>query len=144
MIPKLQPPATAHSRGAAFLSGVCTAAARTIWCSFHLGCHRSAVSRSASNGFPLTQTIALMWGLDLAKGRSSPTKTPVFPPSSSVLPSFEGFCIFFSTGQALLSTFSWCSACTSMSEGVFLIYPWKEMCSTSTYSSAVLPPVVSF
>ena len=30
----------------------------------HLGCHRSAVSLSALNVSPLTQTIALMWGSD--------------------------------------------------------------------------------
>ena len=29
-----------------------------------LGCHRSAVSPSALNVSPLTQTIALLWGLD--------------------------------------------------------------------------------
>ena len=29
-----------------------------------------------------------------------------------------------------------CSACTSVSEGVFLMYPWREMYSMSTYSSA--------
>ena len=89
-IPKLQLPATAHSSGAAFLSGAPTAAARTVWCSFHLGCHRSAVSRSASNVSPLTQTVAPMWGSDPAsvpppaEGRSSPTNAPVFPlvPSS--------------------------------------------------------------
>ena len=62
--------------------------------------------------------------------------TPVFPPSSFILPSFAWFCIFFSTGQVLLSALSWCSACTSVSEGVFLMYPWREMYSTSTYSSA--------
>ena len=33
--------------------------------SFHLGCHRSAVSLSALNISPLTQTIAPMWGSDL-------------------------------------------------------------------------------
>ena len=26
----------------------------------------------------------------------------------------------------------------SVSEGVFLMYPWREMCSASTYSSAIL------
>ena len=46
----------------AFLSRVCMAAARTIWFSFHLGCYRSAVSLSALNVSPLTQTIALMRG----------------------------------------------------------------------------------
>ena len=33
---------------------------------------------------------------------------------------------------------SWCSACTSVSEDVFLMYWWREMYSTSTYSSAIL------
>ena len=61
-----------------------------------------------------------------------------FPPSSFILPSFAWFYIFFSTGQALLSALSWCSACTSVSEGVFLMYPWKETYSTSTCSSAIL------
>ena len=73
-----------------------------------------------------------------AEGRSSPTNTPVFLPSSFVLPSFMWFCVFFSTGQVLLSTLSWCSACTSVSEGVFLMYLWREMYSMSTYSSAIL------
>ena len=63
-IPKLQLPAAAPSREPMFLSGVCMAAARTIWFSFHLGCHRSAVSLSALKVSSLTQTIALMWGLD--------------------------------------------------------------------------------
>ena len=73
-----------------------------------------------------------------AEGRSSPTNTSVFPPSSFVLPSFSWFYIFFSTGQVILSTPSWCSACTSVSEGVFLIYPWREMYFMSTYSSTIL------
>ena len=63
--------------------------------------------------------------------RSSPTKTPAFPPSSFLLPSFVWFYIFFSAGQVLLSALSWCSACTSVSE-VSLMYPWREMYSTST------------
>ena len=69
--------------------------------------------------------------------------TPLFPPPSSlILPSFLWFHIFFSTGHVLLSTLSWCSACTSVSEGVFLMYLWREMYSRSTYSSAIfiLPP----
>ena len=44
-----------------------------------------------------------------------------FPPSSFVLRSFAWFYIFFSTGQVLLSALSWCSACISVSEGVFLM-----------------------
>ena len=54
-IPKLQLPAAAPS-------GVFLAAARTVWFSFHLGCHRQAVSLSALNVSPLTQTIDLIWG----------------------------------------------------------------------------------
>ena len=93
-IPKFQLPATAPSR-------VCMAAARTVWFSFLLGCHRSAVSLSALNVSPLTQTIALMWASDpcfsspTAEGRSSPTNTPVFPPSSFILSSFAWFYIIF-------------------------------------------------
>ena len=63
-IPKLQLPAAAPSRGPASLSRVRMAAARTVWFSFHSGCHRSAVSLSALNVSPLTQTVALMWGSD--------------------------------------------------------------------------------
>ena len=51
---------------------------------------------------------------------------------------FSCFYVFFSTSQVFLSSLSWCSACTSVSEGVFLMYPWREMFSTSTYSSAIL------
>ena len=64
IIPKVQLPAAAPSRGPVFLSGVCMAAARTVWFSFHLGCHRSAVSLSALNVSPLTQTTAPVWGSD--------------------------------------------------------------------------------
>ena len=55
-----------------------------------------------------------------------------------LLLSFAWFCIFFSTGQVLLSALSWCSAYTSVSEGVFLVYLWREMYSPSTYSSTIL------
>ena len=71
-------------------SRVCMAAARTVWFSFHLGCHRSAVSLSALHVSPLTQQVAPVWGSDpcfsspTPEGRSSPTHTSVFPlvPSS--------------------------------------------------------------
>ena len=143
-IPKLQLLAAASSRGPVTLSRVCMSATRTIWFSFHLGCHRSAVSLSALKVPPLTQTIALIWEWTPAsvsppsESKSSPTNTPVFPPGSFVLPSFAWFYIFFSSGQRLLSALSWCSACTSVSEGVFLMYPWRETYSTSTYSSTIL------
>ena len=116
--------------------------ARTVWFSSHLGCHRSAVSLSAIS--PLTQIIAPVWSWDPCysspphQGRSSPTNTPVFPPSSFILASFVWVFIFFSAGQVLLSTLSWCSALTCVSEGVSLMYPWREMYSTSTYSCTIL------
>ena len=75
-IPKLQLPATAPYRRPAFLSRVCMAAARTVSFSFHLGCHRSAVSLSVLNVSPLTQTIALIWGSDPCF--SSPTRQGQF------------------------------------------------------------------
>ena len=71
------------------------------------------------------------------KGRSSPTNTPVFPPSSFILSSFVWSCISFSSGQVLLTALSWCSAYTVVYEGVFLTNPWREMYSMSTYSSAI-------
>ena len=125
-----------------FLYRVCMPVGRAVWLSFHLGCHRSAVSLSALKISPLTQTVARMWGSDPCF--SCPThqgqvqNTPVFPPSSLFVPSFAWLYIFFSSGQVLLSALSWCSACTSVSEGVFLMYPWREMYSVSTYSSNVL------
>ena len=89
-IPKLQLSTAVPSREHVSLSGVCMAAARTVWFLFHLTCHRSAVSLSALNVFPLTQTVAPMWGLDPCfsspthPGRSSPNNTFAFPlvPSS--------------------------------------------------------------
>ena len=45
-VPKLHLSAATPSWGPAFLSRVCMTAARTVWFSFYLGCHRSAVSPS--------------------------------------------------------------------------------------------------
>ena len=82
------------------------------------------------------QTLALF--PPPAKGRSHHTHTPVFPPVPSSFIRFTWFYIFFSGCQVLLSALSWCFASTSVSEGVFLMYPWREMDSMSTYSSAIL------
>ena len=78
-----------------------------------------------------------MWGSDPCfRYRSSPTHSPFFPlPLSSVLLSFASF---FSGGEVLLPALSWCSAGSSVSGGIFLIHSWREMNSTSTYSSAIL------
>ena len=118
------------------------------WLGHSLDCHKSAVSLSmlnvSLNVSPLTQWLPQYGDRTAASvppptmGRSSPTNTSVFSPRSFILWSLAWFYIFFSTGQVLLSTLSWCSACTSVSEGVFLIYPWREMYSMSTYSSTIL------
>ena len=63
-IPQRQLRAAVPSRRPASRSGVCMAVTRTVWFSFQLGCHRSAVSLSALNVSPLTQTVAPMWGSD--------------------------------------------------------------------------------
>ena len=60
---------------------------------------------------------------------------PLVPSSYRVL---RGSIYSFPLSQVLLSTLSWCSACTSVSEGVFLVYLWRELYSMSTYSSAIL------
>ena len=44
------------------------------------------------------------------------------------------FYIFFSGGQVLLPALSWHSARSPVSEGVFLMYLWRETNSTSTCS----------
>ena len=149
-IPKLQLITITPSRGPAFLSRVCMAASRTVWFSFHLGCYRSAVSFSALNVSSLTQAIAPMWGSDPCF--SSPTqqgqvqfyKHSGITPSSFILLCFAWFYISFSSCQVLLTTFSWCLACTSVSEGVFLMYPWRDTSSKSSYSSAILFSPISF
>ena len=61
-----------------------------------------------------------------------------YSPNSFILLNFSWFYIFLSTGQVFLSTLSWCSAYTSMSEGVSLMYLWREIYSMSTYFSAIL------
>ena len=62
-IPKLQHPTTAPSKGPASLSRVRMAAARTVWFSFHSGCHKSTISFSALNVSPLIQTVGLDVGI---------------------------------------------------------------------------------
>ena len=68
---------------------------------------------------------------------------PLVPLSYRVLP---WFCIFFSSGQVLLAALNWCSACPSVSEGIFLVYPWRDTYSMSSYSSAILfsPQAITF
>ena len=70
------------------------------------------------------------------EGRSSPTITLVSPPSFFVLLKVAWFYIFFSPCQVLLYTLSWYYAYTSVSEGIFLMYP--GMYTTIICSSAIL------
>ena len=138
------------SRGPMSLSGVCMAAARTviqfrlpqISCfTLSLKCFSSDSENCSRVGIgPLLQFTHSV--------RAGPVLLtllffPLVPSSYQVL---CGSVLFFSTGQVILSTLSCCSACTSVSEGVFLMYPWREIYSTSTYSSAILfsPKNVSF
>ena len=72
------------------------------------------------------------------EGRSSPTNTPVFPPGSFLLLSFAWFCIFSPSGQVLLSALGWCSACTSVPEGVFLMCPMERDVLHVHHSSTIL------
>ena len=124
---KLQLPATVPFRESVALS-----VARTVWSSFYSGCHRSVVSLSALNVSPLTQTIAPMWRLDpcfispTGPGQIQSYYHSCFSPCSFILPSFAWFYIFFPSSQVLLSTLSWCSACTSVSGGVFLMYSMER------------------
>ena len=67
-----------------------------------------------------------------------------FPLISFILPSFACFYILFSDCQLLLSTLSWCFANTFVYKDVFLMYLWREMYSTSNYSSPILFYVISF
>ena len=61
-----------------------------------------------------------------------------------ILPSYAGMFIVLSGVQSLLLVFSWCSVRTVASIDVFLMHPWREMNSTSSYSSAILTPLSIF
>ena len=143
-IPKLQLPAAAPSRGPAFPSEVSMAAARTlILIPFRLpqiSCFTLSLKCffSDSDNCPVVGIRPLLqFPHPLRAGAVLPPLL-FFLPSSFILLSFVWFYIFFPTGQVFLSALSWCSACTSVPEGVVLIYLWREMYSTSTYSSAIL------
>ena len=85
-------------------------------------------SSSSSSSSSSRVSSLVVWGL----GVRTPTAK-----AQGLISSFAWFYIFLSSGQVLLSTLSWCSASTSVSEGVVLMYPGREMYSTSTYSSAI-------
>ena len=116
---------------------------KDCWSSFHLGGHMSAASLSAFSVSPLTRQLPQCGNRTPAstppptEGRSSPTNTPVFPPVPSsylVLPG--SVCSFPVSSSCPLSA---CPPRTSESEGVFLTYLCREVCSLSP-SSAILFP----
>ena len=144
-IPKLQLSATVPSRALCSCPGY-------VWLlqglldSHSILAATDQLFHSVLNVSPLTNIIVPMWGSDpcfstpLSQGRSRPTNTPVFLPSSFTLPSFAWFYIFFSTGQVL----SLCSACTSVSESAFLMHPLREMFFMTTCSPVILSSSVVF
>ena len=124
-IPKLQLPAAVPSRGLVSLSGVCMAAVRTVSFSFHLGSHREALSPSALNASPLTQTIAPLWG-------SAPDSAPPPLGAGPVLPTRLLFPLVPSSYPVLLgSMYSFLLARYSclLSAGVLHALLGLKMCS---------------
>ena len=139
-IPKLQLPATLPSRGPASLSGVCMALARTVWFLFHLGCHTLSLkwfSSDSDDCFDVGIRPLLQFTHWLRAGPVLLTLL-LFPLVLSSYRVLRGSVYSVYSFPLVLSTLSWCSACTSVSEGVFLMYLWREIYSMSTYSSAIL------
>ena len=99
-------------------------------------------SPTVSNASPLSQSIVSMSGSDIR----SPTSLSVGPLLATLLffPSFlhpTKFCVdLYVPFQWSLPVFSWCSARSSVSEGVFPKHPWREMYPMFTYFSAILSP----
>ena len=105
---------------------------------------------TALNFSPLSQTVASMW--DLTPPSVHPqvqsSSHSSFPPDFFCPTEFAWFYIFFSGGQVLLLALSWCSVRSSVCEGIFLMNPWREKYSLSTYASTILDllniPIFSF
>ena len=109
------------------------------WFSFHLGCHRSAVSLSALNVSPLSQTIAPRWGPDLCFSsptcrRSGPTNTTVFP----LVPS--SYWVLRESIHPFLPVRYSCPLSAGVPHTLLClkVYSWREMYSTYTCSSTIL------
>ena len=136
-IPRLQLSAAAPSRGLAVLSGLCLNCCKDClilipfrlsqvsYFTFGLKCFSSHLDSCSHAGIR-----------HLLQFSHPPRACPVlvthlfFPLSSFTLQSFAWFYILLSVGQVLLSSHSWCSASTSVSKGVFLMCPWREIYST--------------
>ena len=123
------------SRGLASLSGVCMAMTRTlcvILIPFRLP-QMSCYSQSQP------QMLSLCPGQLPQCGDLTPVSVLHLPGADRVLltllfsPCFlhpTEFCVlymFFSSSQVLLPALCWCSARSFVSEGVFLMYLWREI-----------------
>ena len=125
---KLQLLAAALSRGPASLSGECMAAARTFWFSFHrceweqaqISCFTPSL-RCFSSDSDSCPDVGVRPLLQFPQTPRAPPVLltllfiPLVPSSSWVL---HGSIYF----PLVRYSYSWCSACTSVSEGVFLIW----------------------
>ena len=139
-IPKLQLLATAPSRRPMFLPDICMAAARTVWFSFSLlpqiSCYILSLKcfSSDSDNCPAVG-IRLLLQFPHPQRAVSVLLT-LFSPQF-LCPT--KFCMVLYILFHWSSTpISWCSTCTSVSEGVSLMYPWRMMYSMASYSSAIL------
>ena len=117
-------------------------------------CHRSATSPSSDSlkcfpsvpiEFPVREGVSPNSGISPLLQLPCPRVQVLscFLSSSffflfSVIPSYAGIFIVLSSVQGLLLVFSWCSVRIVASIDIFLIHPWREMHSVSTYSSAIL------
>ena len=102
------------------------AVARTVWFSFHLGCHRWAVSLSALNVSPLTQTIAPC-------GDWTPASVPHPPRAGPVLLTLLFFplvAFFYRVLRGSIYSFPWVRFSCLLSAGVLhallclKVYSW--------------------
>ena len=140
-IPRLQLPAAVSSSGPTSLSRVYITVSRTIWCSFHLA--------ATDLLFHSQPQIFLLWLRQLpwcgdwnpasvlppTESRSSPSNTPVFPPSFFILLSFAWFYVFSSSQLVLCMHFCvWmCIPDVYMERDVFHIHPLLPMLSVQVF-----------
>ena len=142
-VPMLQLPAAVYFRILGSLTRVHTAAARIVWFSLHSDSHRSAASLSNSlKYFPCVSNDYFNLGIWPLLQFPSPQvqvqscSFSSFPLPSFVLLSFGSIYSFPVVRDSCLLSGSVLR--DSASEGVFLMYPWREMYCTSGYSVAIL------
>ena len=98
-----------------------------------------ALATSCFPGFPGGRTRRWCWAPSLLLPHADQcTHVLWLPLLLEGQPSYEGIFIVLSGVQGLLLVFSQCSVRTVASIDVFLMHLWREMNSTSTYSSAIL------